>query len=339
MSSAEIAFEKRIFHEQISRTWTQTLTRFNRFLRTYFFFNLFFLSLLFAELLSFLAFFALFQLSSFLAFLLSFFFLTLFSYCVLRLYLQAKKPDKLHDLCQEYLQECKKNIGYQDKIPEHNIALANALQKFAAHLHEQEYGYFSPPFLFKSLSTTLEKFSCVCFWRDLHHFKELLLRQAVEQHLHVVKAEPTNLEVHAALANAYVMLSSLYADPRKYHGFDENKWIHAERFSTKTQQLFRQTAQRAIEEFKILNAYAPDDPWVHMQLAYSYHDLQMPEEEMKEYETVLKILPEDKETLFKLGMLYFEEGKNAKGLQIYETLKRTHYKKAEHLIKFYGSKD
>jgi len=96
-------------------------------------------------------------------------------------------------------------------------------------------------------------------------------------------------------------------------------------------------AERAIEEFKVLNDYAPNDPWVHAQLAYSYHDLQMPKEEIKEYETILKLNPGDRDTLYKLGLLYFQEGMNAQGLRIYEELKRSHYKKAESLMENYGS--
>ena len=132
-------------------------------------------------------------------------------------------------------------------------------------------------------------------------------------------------------------LSSLYADPRKYQDYEEERYIPEGRCSEEMEAKFRATAERAIEEFKILNDYAPEDPWVHVQLAYSYHDLQMPEEEIKEYETVLQLRPNDKDTLFKLGMLYFQQGANAKGLRIYEMLKRTNYKKAESLIKFYGS--
>src|SRR5262249_13631206 len=158
---------------------------------------------------------------------------------------------------------------------------------------------------------------------------------SVEEHLKLVKCEPTNLEIHAGLANAYVMLSSLYADPRKYSDYDEEKYIPAERLSQQMQAKFRATAERAIEEFKILNDYAPHDPWVHMQLAYSYHDLQMPHEEIREYEKVLSLHPEDKDILFKLGILYFQQGMNAKGLRIYEQLKEHHYQKAENLIKFY----
>lgn len=337
MTTAEAVFDKHHFQSQVTRLWTPALRRFSRLIRLSLLFNLAFLLLATLEIALFLSFFALLSQSAVLAFTLAIFFLTIFSYFVLRLYIHAKRPEQLVDLCEEYLQRCKEIIRYQEGIPEHHIALANAAHKFAASLHEKEYHFFSPPFFLKPLAPTLEKFSCFCYWKDLHRLKEVLLSTSVEEHLKVVQCEPTNLEVHAALANAYVMLSSLYADPRKYHDFDEERWIPPERYSEEMQAKFRTTAQRAIEEFIILNDYAPDDPWVHVQLAYSYHDLQMPEEEIREYEIVLKLRPNDKDTLFKLGMLYFQQGMNAKGLRIYETLKQTHYKKAESLIKFYGS--
>jgi hypothetical protein len=36
-------------------------------------------------------------------------------------------------------------------------------------------------------------------------------------------------------------------------------------------------------------------------------------------------------------MLYFQQGFNAKGLRVYEELKKTHFKKGESLLKYYGS--
>ena len=66
----------------------------------------------------------------------------------------------------------------------------------------------------------------------------------MEEHLKVVQCEPTNLEVHAALANAYVMLSSLYTDPRKYHDYDEERWIPPERYSEQMQIKFRAIANK-----------------------------------------------------------------------------------------------
>ncbi len=337
MTIAEAGFDKQHYQTQVSRLWTPTLRSFSRLIRASLFFNLIFLLLATVEIALFLSFFALLSQSTVLAFTLAIFFLTIFSYFVVRLYVQAKRPEQLLDLCEEYLERCKEIIRYQEGIPEHHIALANVAHKFAATLHEREYLFFTPPFFLKPLAPTLEKFSCFCYWKDIHRLKELLLTTSVEEHLKVVQCEPTNLEVHAALANAYVMLSSLYADPRKYHDYDEERWVPPERYADEMQAKFRAIAKRAIEEFKILNDYAPDDPWVHVQLAYSYHDLQMPEEEIREYETVLKLRPQDKDTLFKLGMLYFHQGMNAKGLSIYEMLKHTNYKKAESLIKFYGS--
>lgn len=326
-------------HQQISKLWTPTIKRLGFLLHAYVFFNLFFLFVAGTELAAFISFFALMSKSSVLAFTLAIFFLTLFSYFVLRLYLMAKKPDHLMDLIDEYLGRCRESLRYQEGIPEHHIALANAAHKLAHYLQEKEYSYYTPPPFLKSLAPTFEKFSCFCHWKDLHRLRELLLLTAIEEHIKVIKCEPTNLEVHAALANAYVTLSILYSDPRKYHGFDEERWVPPDRYSSEMEEKFRQTAQRAIEEFQILSDYAPNDPWVHMQLAYSYHDLQMPEEEIREYEAVLKLRPDDRDTLFKLGMLYFQQGKNAQGLRIYELLKHSNFKKAEALIKFYGAYD
>ena len=43
----------------------------------------------------------------------------------------------------------------------------------------------------------------------------------------------------------------------------------------------------------------------------------MHKEEITEYETILKLCPEDKQILFRLGILCFQQGENALGLQIY----------------------
>ena len=109
-----------------------------------------------------------------------------------------------------------------------------------------------------------------------------------------------------------------------------------EKFVCSMEHKFRETAQRAIEEFNILKDYAPNDPWVHEQLALSYRDLNMPEKELQEYEIVVALRPEDQEVLFKIGQLYFQLGQNAKGLQSYEKLRQLNYLRAEQLIRLYG---
>jgi tetratricopeptide (TPR) repeat protein len=339
MSTLDPASDRYRFYQQCAQLFSPACKSLSQLVKRQIYFNALFFFLTFGEICFFFSYFALLKQSSVLAISLAIFFLTLFSYFVIRLYLQAKKPEELLAICQGALERCKEWLHYREGETHHHIAFANAAQKFASSLHEKEYTFFKPPFFFHSLSPSFEKLSCFCHWQDLHRMKEFLLLTAIEEHIKVIKCEPTNLELHAALANAYVMLSALYADPRKFSGSDEERWIPKERFSEEMQAKFRKTAERAIEEFQILNDYAPHDPWVHIQLAYSYHDLQMPDKEIQEYEIVLKLRPDDRETLFKLGMLYFQQGHNAKGLQIYQTLKRLQDKKAENLIKFYGAYD
>lgn len=277
-----IQFDKYVYSERIHQLIRPSQRRFQRQLKLFLLFNLAFLSLLSAEIAAFWIFFALLVTSSVLAYSLAVIFFTLFSYFILRLYLKAVTPEKLIDVRDEYIQGCKEFIGYQDGIPEHHLALANALEKFSAELQDLEYGFYRLPSWCQPVIPLVERISCWCHWRDVQRMRELLLLYSVEEHIRLVKLEPINLEVHAALANAYVLLSTLYADPDKMEGFDDERWIPPERYSEEMQDKFRLTAERAIEEFKILNDYAPDDPWVHAQLAYSYHDLKMPEEEMKE---------------------------------------------------------
>ena len=333
----QFPFDKFDFHEQIQKEIDPVLSQFNWVIQSYVWFNLLFITVGVVECLCFFVFFAFLAKSSMLAFSFAIIFLTAFSYFMLRLYFKASKREKLAEFCEAFTGRCRRLVRYQDGIPEHHLALATATTQFAARLQDLEYRYYAPPKLLKVSGPAMEKLSCWWHWYDIHLMRELLLHSSIDEHLKLVVCEPTNLEVHAALANAYVLFSGLYAEPKQSDGDEQERWIPPERFSEEMKRKFRLSAERAIEEFKILNHYAPDDPWVHAQLAYSYHDLQMPEEEIQEYEMILQLRPDDRETLFKLGMLYFQQGQNAEGLRIYEALKRGHYKKAENLIKFYGS--
>ncbi len=336
-NSQTFHFDRRLFHEKVNVLSEEILGRYTKEIKSYVWFNIAFFALLTLEVFV-LVFFSPFLVeSSLLAVILAIIFLTSFSYFVVRLYFQARKPEKFLEFRNDFVVRAKAFLNYQETIPEHHMAMASVACKFAANLYDMESSYYKVPDCLEVFKPTMRKFSIWWHWNDLHRFRELLFLYAIEEHIKLVKCEPTNLEVHATLANAYVMLSGLYADPRKIEGYDEDRWYPPERFSDTMQEEFRVIAERAIEEFKILSHYAPNDAWVHAQLAYSYHDLQMPEEEIREYETILKLRSNDKETLFKLGMLYFQQGQNAKGLRVYEELRYAHYKKAENLIKFYGS--
>lgn len=322
---------------QIQQIIAPALKRFDGILQSYILFNLTFWLVLLCEI-GYVFFHLTFLAQSFvLAMSFALCIATIFFYSTLKIYFQTKKMERCHDLKEEFLHACKGVLQYRHAVPEHHNRLANACAELASALHGKEYGFYRLPAWCQQLTPLIDKLSCWCNWDDVHAMREMLLLTAVDEHIKLVKCHPTDMAAHAGLANAYVMLSGLYVDPRTMEGFDDERWIPKNKYGEGIKAKFRRMSVRAIEEFKILNDYAPRDPWVHAQLAYSYRDLQMPEEEIKEYETLLHLCPDDKEVLLKLGQLYFQQGHNAKGLQVYEELKRANYKKAEGLIHYYGS--
>ncbi len=329
-TTGRTAVSSALFEEKVNHYCRAAAQQFKQITRYYALFHLLFLTLACVEIFAFLLFFSFFTKSALLAFSLAGLFLTGFSYFVLRFYFQAKKPEQFLQLQNAYLSTCQEAIPFQRGQPEYHLSIAHALYRLVFHLQNEEPNYYRLPKQFDSLAPVIEKFSTWNHWRDLHNMKELLLLGVVREHIQLIKSEPTDLEAHASLANAYLFLSKLYLPPKM-------QWVPPAYFSPEMREQFETTARRAIEEFKILDNYAPNDPWVHAQLASIYHDLEMPELETQEYETMLRITPQDKEVLFRLGVLYFQQGLNAKGLRIYEQLKKKSDPKAEELISHYDA--
>jgi predicted Zn-dependent protease len=166
--------------------------------------------------------------------------------------------------------------------------------------------------------------------------KELLLLMIIKEKIEVVKLQPTDLEAHAHLADAYLALSRLYMDPRKLYQNEEHLFVSYEYSLPEMIEKFQKAALRAIEEYKILDAYVPNDPWVHAQLAGIYRDLDRPHDEMQEYEAILKVTSSDSNVLFRLGTLYFEHGYSGKALRLYEIMQEGNDPNAAELIAYYG---
>lgn len=320
--------------ESIKVAAAKFVPQFDHIIRNYIIFNVLFLTIGFAECILLLFFFTFLVQSAILALSLAIVFLTFSSYFILRLYLQARKAEHLGALEEEYLQTCKRLLHYQEDDPNANMALANACTKLADGLDGRDYRLYYLPSWLQAFDPYIKKFSSWCHWNDVHKIQESLLLRAVGETIKFVKSEPTNLDAHAVLANAYVVLSSQYATLQRN---PHRQWLLNATNEENLKKKFRETAERAIEEFKILNDFAPNDPWVHAQLAYSYRDLNMPFEEIRAYEALLAINPEDMATLFKLGVLYFQQGLNAQGLRVYGQLKRSEPKKASDLIAYYGA--
>jgi len=179
----------------------------------------------------------------------------------------------------------------------------------------------------------LNKICGFFLWHPFHMLIELLLIRATEHLITQIKLLPTNLHYHAALANLYVTLSHHYVRP--------NSPSMRIFFPISTQRRFHEKAKtsskRAVEELSILRSFAPNELWVHDQLAISYKELSLPEKEIEEYETIISMNPEDYNALLRLGILYFSQGENAKGLEVYEKINDVQPLLAETLISHYGA--
>lgn len=311
-------FDDAFFQQNLPQYYRAILRDFRKMARSFVTFNLLYLASFSLELFFFFFFLPTLVKSAIFAVALGAIFLTCFSYFVLLFYFQAKKPEQLVDLRNRFLNSCRQILSLPAGEAEHHLSLADALCKLALYMEDFECHFYKATKTAKLFPRLISRFSSHCYREDVFKMKLLLLQAAVEEHLKQIRITPTDLEVHASLANTYVSLSKLY----KSDADDEKHRI---------------AAKLAIEEFSILSNYAPNDPWVHEQLAVGYNDLGMAEEEMREIETLLRLRSQDKEILYRLGSLYFKQGMNAKGLQIYEELKKANFKKGEDLISSYGN--
>lgn len=330
-------FNTALFDEQIDHLCDEALGDFKQVTRQYALFHITFFSLAVLELIALILFFSFLTKTTIFAFTLAGLFLTGFSYFVLLLYFQAKKPNQLLELRRSFVQASSAAIPFEKNSPESHIALSSILERFLTVLHRQEYTYYSLPSSFKTLSPLMQKFSVWTHWKDLHQMKELFLLMIIKEQIELIKLLPTSLEAHAHLANSYLMLSKLYIDPRKLYPEEFHPWVAPEYSTSEMLEKFKKASFRAIEEYKIIAFYAPNDPWVHAQLSIIYCNLDLFQEEMREYEAILKISPNDHEILFRLGSLYFKHGLSAQGLRVYDQLKKNNHAKADELIACYDS--
>jgi len=316
------------FQQSLPQVYRAVLQQFRRASASFVLFNLLYAAVFAAELFFFLLFLPFLIQSAWLAISLSGLFLTIFSYFVLQFYFSAKKIEQLIQLKDQFIASCHQLTGGPGKG---GLSIAAALIKLSSYLEEFEWQFYRIPRFLQSFQRPLSSFSAFCHWQDVFRFKQLLLYAAIDEHMSQIRIAPTDLEVHASLANTYLALSKLFTEPkrspnpsafrRKKAAFDAN---------------FRIAAQLAVDEFHILNHYAPNDPWVHEQLSYGYRDLSMPQDEIREMEILLQLQPQNMDLLLRLGKIYFEQGSNAKGLQIYEQLKQANHPQAEELISIYG---
>jgi len=328
----EDQFDSEQFQTQLPQHYRTILKEFQQISRSFVRFNLLFLGIS-ASQLALLPFAA--SGSALLALAIGALFLTLFSYLVLLFYYQAKKPEQLNALLHRFIASCRTSLGLPPGMALHHLSIAETLVKLAHYLQDYEWQFIQLSGFFVPLTRLIARFSAYCHWHDVFRFKQLLLHAAIEEHLNQIRATPTDLEVHASLASAYISLSQIYKEPKSSEIAHPRLRLYR-KYAARFEEQFKTAASLAIEELQILSQFAPQDPWVHEQLSGAYRELELFNEEIHEVELLLKLRPLDREILFRLGTLYFQQGLNAKGLQIYEELRKSNFKKAEDLISSYG---
>lgn len=261
--------------------------------------------------------------------------LSVFTYLVLIFYFQAKKQDQFKLLKEWFLSVCKQSIGEGLSVTDYHLCLAQALYTFATMFHTKDLPSYLTSLPISSFQKLMKKCSYLWHSKDFQSIRKLLILDCIYEHLSLLKYEPTNLEVHASLANSYLTLASVY---QMMYRQEQSNQTNAPQLSEKALKNFQNAIYKAIEEYSIIYSSAPHDPWVLAQLASCYHELEMYNQEIAHFEKILEITEPNLDIMLRLAYLYFQEGHTAQGFKLYKLIKDMDEKKADDLFDYYISK-
>ncbi len=299
--------------------------------RFYAYFHVLFISFLSIQLLSFLLFFSYFSKSIACASALALFFLTLFSYFVLLFFFQGKKPQQLLSIRNTLLQSCQTLFIEKNSTDTPHLQLAQIILQSITLLSQEEHHFYKKEALLTPLTPLSGKCKIRLHWKNFHAMKEFLFSLILEEITDHIKEKPLDLKAHALLAETYLQHSILYLPPE----ISSLPWIPTEYFSSIFHQKFLACSTRAIEECSILEEYGEKNIWLYTKLTKIYQLQGSIEKEIQSQEKLLSLSFNDQEALLRLGILYFKQGDNAKGLKIYKELQTNFPLEAAQLIEHY----
>ena len=309
----------------------QTLREFQVLTRRYALFHASFLTAFVLELLALLIFMPFQAKTMSFAALVALTFLTVFTYFVLRFYFQTRKPQQFIVLRNKFLL-----TAFEKGQKKWSVEELHPIYELLQKLQGQESQYYCLPSFFEMIAPLVEKFSIWCHWEDVQWMKETLHLHALQKIFDWIKLSPTDVELHRILAASYMALHQIYQMPAASTAFDS--FTERQYASPEMRAKFEKAAYSALEELKVVLSYAPNDPWTLRQMAQVYHDLELKQDEKKTYEMLLSLKPQDGETHYQLGKLYFELGHMAEGLRLYQELREQKNPKAQELIAHYDAR-
>lgn len=263
-------------------------------------------------------------------------FLSSCSYLLISYYQKNKKIDGLDSIATDYRRQCSFQLSSEIIQKEDQyLALSECLKNLAQSLHTQELFYLSiPPFFFSKNHIML--FFLYFHYNDIMYLQEKLLHLSIEEHKKVIENNACNLNFHSSLCKIYVAMSKLYQKPSGKHL--ENAF-HYSNFTNLSNYLAisKKYYLLAVEEANIVCELSHNEAFAILELANIYSYFDKPLEEQIELEKLIKIIPDDKEILYKLAMLYFHLGSTGKGLKIYNKLRKLDALYAKNLLQHYSS--
>jgi hypothetical protein len=263
-------------------------------------------------------------------------FLTISSYLLIAYYQKNRKLDNMEKIAKDFVHYCSlhlsKNIIEREKL---HLAISESVRDLAEALHTQELFYLNiHPFKF-SKSHIISHF-LYFHYNDILYLQEKLLDICLDQHSKILEDSAVSLQFHSSLSKTYATLANCYKKP---HGKHLEKAFNYSNF-TKFKELLERHSKYytlAEEELLIILEISENETWAHLDLAALYSQFGETEKEMGQYEILIDQISDDKEILYKLGILYFLHLKTSKGLKIYSKLRKLDALYAKNLLSHYNS--
>ncbi len=174
----------------------------------------------------------------------------------------------------------------------------------------------------RSLQEKLNQIIIFFFWKKKLDIVESLMISSASNRIDVIQDSPLDPKAHAELANSYVSLSQLFQDAKSFrnrYGFYSK--IPYPKHAKEVDLKHTHYAKLAVQELMIVSQFAQDALWVFEQLAMSYRELEMHEEELEAWTQVLKLAPDDIQAYVRTGLLAFQLKLPKIGLEAYSKLK------------------
>ncbi len=258
--------------------------------------------------------------------------LSTFTYFALIFYFQSKKNDQIQHLVTWFVSISKKAIGSEFSYLEHYLSVAGGLYHFAHSVSVKSMPLYNKTYALPSLKKISKKLAIWIYAKDFYKLKEFLMIECIKEHLELLRYEPTHLEVHGSLANSYLALAKIYKQSNILESSDQFAF---DALSENIKVKFINSLNHAIEEYQILSAELPDDPWVLMQLGICFHELKDYENEIICFEKILETSENNHAVMVRLAKLYFAQKKHSHGFKLYKMLRDQEVEGIDELIDNY----